>query len=123
MGCRGSRHGIQEAYLDGRKDDAAAAVPTSLIEEIALIGTVEKIRDDLEAWRASRATTMLLSGDLTTMRAMAELILGQGRARPSAHLSTAMVIRMASKRKCATMGRVSRRLFWNERWTSSRTAR
>ena len=58
------------------KDDAAAAVPTALIEEIALIGPVEKIRDNLEAWRASRATTLLVSGDLTTMRAMAELILG-----------------------------------------------
>jgi F420-dependent oxidoreductase-like protein len=76
MGYEEAATKIQEAYLDGRKDDAAAAVPTSLIEEIALIGTVEKIRDDLEAWRASRATTMLLSGDLSTMRTMAELILG-----------------------------------------------
>src|SRR6202041_3278542 len=76
MGYEEAATKIQEAYLDGRKDDAAAAVPTALIEEIALIGTVEKIRDNLEAWRASRATTMLLSGDLTTMRAMAELILG-----------------------------------------------
>jgi hypothetical protein len=51
-------------------------VPTALVEDIALIGPIEKIRDDLEAWRASRATTMLMNGDLATMRAMAELILG-----------------------------------------------
>ena len=36
----------------------------------------EKIRDDLEAWRESRATTMLINGDVTTMRTMAELVLG-----------------------------------------------
>ena len=76
MGYEEAATKIQDAYLDGRKDDAAAAVPTALVEDIALIGPIEKIRDDLEAWRASRATTLLLSGDFTTMRAMAELVLG-----------------------------------------------
>jgi len=51
-------------------------VPTALVEDIALIGPVEKVRDDLEAWRASRATTLLLNGDVATLRAMAELVLG-----------------------------------------------
>jgi hypothetical protein len=37
---------------------------------------VEKIRDDLEAWRESRATTMLVNGDLSTLQTMAELVLG-----------------------------------------------
>ena len=49
MGYEEAATKIQDAYLDGRKDDAAAAVPTSLVEEIALVGPVEKIRDDLEA--------------------------------------------------------------------------
>jgi F420-dependent oxidoreductase-like protein len=76
MGYEEAATKIQDAYLDGRKDDAAAAVPTSLVEEIALVGPVEKIRDDLEAWRESRATTMLVNGDLATLRTMAELVLG-----------------------------------------------
>ena len=76
MGYEEAAHKIQDAYLDGRKDDAAAAVPTSMVSDIALVGPVEKIRDDLEAWRESRATTMLVNGDLTTMRTMAELVLG-----------------------------------------------
>jgi len=46
---------IQDLYLDGHKDEAAAAVPTSMVEDIALIGPKEKIRDDLEAWRESIA--------------------------------------------------------------------
>ncbi len=76
MGYEEAAHKIQDAYLDGRKDDAAAAVPTSMVEDIALVGPVDKIRDDLEAWRESRATTMLVNGDLATLRTMAELVLG-----------------------------------------------
>ena len=53
---------IQELYLEGRKDEAAAAVPTAMVEEIALVGPREKIRDELEVWKASRVTTMLVNG-------------------------------------------------------------
>jgi F420-dependent oxidoreductase-like protein len=76
MGYEEAATKIQDAYLDGRKDDAAAAVPTSMVEDIALVGPVEKIRDDLEAWRASRATTLLINGDVGTLRTMADLVLG-----------------------------------------------
>jgi len=67
---------IQDLYLDGRKDEATAAVPSRMVEEIALIGPKEKIRDDLEAWKASRVTTMLLGAhNPDVMRLMAELVL------------------------------------------------
>src|SRR4029079_16705987 len=36
---------IQDAYLDGRKQDAIAAVPTALIEDVALVGPQEKVLD------------------------------------------------------------------------------
>jgi F420-dependent oxidoreductase-like protein len=67
---------IQELYLSGHKDDAAAAVPTKLIEELTLIGPVEKIRHDLDAWRESIVTTLLIAGDPATLRTAAELVLG-----------------------------------------------
>ncbi len=76
MGYEEAAHKIQDAYLDGRKDDAAAAVPTAMVEDIALVGPAAKIRDDLEAWRESRATTMLVNGDVATLRTLAELVLG-----------------------------------------------
>ncbi len=76
MGYEEAAHKIQDAYLDGRKDDAAAAVPTSMVEDIALVGPAAKIRDDLEAWRESRATSLLVNGDVQTLRTMAELVLG-----------------------------------------------
>jgi hypothetical protein len=44
--------------------------------DTALVGPGRKIRDDLEAWRESRATTMLINGDVTTLRTRAELVLG-----------------------------------------------
>ncbi len=67
---------IAELYLAGRKDEASAKVPRKLIEAMALIGPREKIRDDLERWRESIVTTILISGDQDTLRAAAELVLG-----------------------------------------------
>ena len=68
---------IQDLYLAGRKDEATAAVPREMVEAISLIGPREKIRDDLDVWRASRVTTMLVGAhDPTVMRTMAELVLG-----------------------------------------------
>ena len=67
---------IQQLFLEGRKDEATAAVPTRMVEEMALIGPKEKIRDELELWKSSMVTTMLLgSRDVGVLRTMAELIL------------------------------------------------
>ncbi|MHB8219208.1 MAG: LLM class F420-dependent oxidoreductase [Acidimicrobiales bacterium] len=74
MGYEDVARRIQSLYLEGKKDEAAAAVPTAMVEDIALVGPREKIRDDLEAWRESIATTLLVSGDAETLRTMAELV-------------------------------------------------
>ncbi len=76
MGYEREVEEIAELYLSGRKDEAAAKVPRRLIEEMALIGPREKIRDELERWRESIVTTLLISGDESTLRAAAELVLG-----------------------------------------------
>jgi F420-dependent oxidoreductase-like protein len=52
---------IQELYLDGKKDEAAAAVPDALIDEMALVGPAERIADRLQVWKASRVTTLILA--------------------------------------------------------------
>ena len=54
---------------------AASAVPTALVEELALIGPEDKIRHDLEEWRESIATTLLVGGDVSMVRKAAELVL------------------------------------------------
>ena len=76
MGYEDDVRKIQDLYLSGQKQEAAAAVPTKLIEQLTLIGPKEKIRDDLAAWRESAVTTLLIGGDTQTLRTAAELVLG-----------------------------------------------
>jgi F420-dependent oxidoreductase-like protein len=76
MGYEADVKRIQELFLSGHKDEAAAAVPTRLIEQLTLIGPQEKIRDDLEAWRESIVTTLLIAGDPATLQTAAELVNG-----------------------------------------------
>jgi F420-dependent oxidoreductase-like protein len=75
MGYEGEAKLIQDLYLDGKKEEAAATVPLQLIEDTALIGPREKLRDDLEKWRESVVGTLLVSGDINTLRTVAELVL------------------------------------------------
>jgi F420-dependent oxidoreductase-like protein len=49
---------IQEAYLDGRKDEAAALVPASLLEGMSLIGTRSHVAQRVAAMRESGVTTL-----------------------------------------------------------------
>ena len=76
MGYEAEAVKAQELYLGGRKDEAAAAIPTELVEKLALIGPEDKIRHDLEAWRDSIATTLLVAGSPEMLRQAAKLVLG-----------------------------------------------
>ncbi len=72
---------IQELYLAGRKAEAIAAVPTRLVEEIALIGPPEKIRDELAAWEESVVTTMLVQGPAFALRTIRDVLQGGSLTR------------------------------------------
>jgi F420-dependent oxidoreductase-like protein len=50
---------IQDLYLDGKKNEAAAAVPDELADEVSLVGPKDRIRDRLAAWRESPVTTLI----------------------------------------------------------------
>jgi F420-dependent oxidoreductase-like protein len=76
MGYEDAAEKIQDLYLDGKKEEAIAAVPTELVEKLALIGPEDKIRHELDAWRESIATTLLIGGDVSMVRKAAELVLG-----------------------------------------------
>ena len=54
---------IQGAYLDGRRDEAVAAVPDALIDEVSLVGPIARILDRVEAWKASHVDTLILGTD------------------------------------------------------------
>jgi len=71
---------IQDLFLDGKREAAAAAVPDALIDEISLIGPPDRIRDRLQAWqdiaRKNWVGSLVLAGaDIAAMRVIAEAVL------------------------------------------------
>ena len=80
MGYEAAAAKIQDAYLAGRRDEAIAAVPDSFIDETALVGPPERIKDRLQAWKESskdgKIGTMLLGGaSIDALRVVAEAVL------------------------------------------------
>jgi F420-dependent oxidoreductase-like protein len=65
---------IQDAYLDGRKDEAAALVPAELLERTSLIGSEGYIRDRLAAYRDTGVTTLNVMPLAPTHEARVSLI-------------------------------------------------
>jgi F420-dependent oxidoreductase-like protein len=66
---------IQDLFLAGKKDEAATAVPDALVDEVALCGPPARLREQLAEWTSSGVTTIMVSGDPTAVRTMAELAL------------------------------------------------
>ena len=61
------------AFLDGRRTEAAGLVPDAMIDELCLVGSVEHVRERLDAWRSAGVTTLLAKArDVRTIRALAE---------------------------------------------------
>jgi alkanesulfonate monooxygenase SsuD/methylene tetrahydromethanopterin reductase-like flavin-dependent oxidoreductase (luciferase family) len=65
---------IQELYLSGKKNEAVAAVPDELVDEVSLCGPRERIRDMIGAWREAGVTTLICATtSIEAVRAMAEV--------------------------------------------------
>jgi alkanesulfonate monooxygenase SsuD/methylene tetrahydromethanopterin reductase-like flavin-dependent oxidoreductase (luciferase family) len=72
MGFEDAAARIADAFLDGRRAEAVAAVPDELVDAVALVGPVERVRDRLAAWREAGATTIVVrTTDAEQLRAMA----------------------------------------------------
>jgi F420-dependent oxidoreductase-like protein len=76
MGYEAEIVAIQDLYLDGKKDEAAAKIPSELIQKMSLLGPADKIRDEIAAWDESFVTTLMISGDAALLRQAAEIVLG-----------------------------------------------
>jgi F420-dependent oxidoreductase-like protein len=70
---------IQDLYLDGRKGEAAAAVPAELIDACHLVGPATRIKDRVQRWIAAgkhgHVGSMLIGGDAKALEVMAEAVL------------------------------------------------
>jgi hypothetical protein len=65
---------IQELFLSGRKVEAMGAVPTSLVEDIALIGPAAKIRDELQLWESTVITSLIVQAPPQSLTAVADVL-------------------------------------------------
>jgi F420-dependent oxidoreductase-like protein len=65
---------IQERYLEGDRKAAMAGIPTKLVEDLALIGPIGKIKDELEAWKRTSVTTLLVGGPPQLLETIAKVV-------------------------------------------------
>lgn len=52
---------VQDLYLDGKKEEAAAAIPDELIDAIALCGPKEHVRERIQAYKEAGVGTLGVS--------------------------------------------------------------
>jgi F420-dependent oxidoreductase-like protein len=76
MGFEEEADRVQDLFLAGRRDEAVAAVPETFADEISLVGPPARIRERLEAWRASPVTSLMVSARTPEqLRQVADLVL------------------------------------------------
>jgi alkanesulfonate monooxygenase SsuD/methylene tetrahydromethanopterin reductase-like flavin-dependent oxidoreductase (luciferase family) len=80
LGYEAAAAEIQEHFLAGRRNEAAAAVPDAFIDEISLVGSAERIKDRLQAWQALAkdnwvGSLVLAGANAQAMRVVAEAVL------------------------------------------------
>ena len=61
MGYSDLAEEVQELYLAGRKEEAAARVPDDLVDQLHVVGDPAFVRERVGEWEASGVTTLLLS--------------------------------------------------------------
>jgi len=77
MGYEEEANRIQDLFMDGKRDEAIAAVPTDFADEISLVGPVGRIKERLAAWEESPVTMLNVSArDPQTLAAYAEIVKG-----------------------------------------------
>jgi len=77
MGYETETEQIQQAYLAGDKDKAAALVPDSLVEDITLVGSTEQVREDVARWEEAGVSMLLVTcRSVGELRAVADAVLG-----------------------------------------------
>lgn len=75
MGYADAADTVQQLFLEGKRAEAAAAVPDQFADEISLVGPPARIRDRLQAWKKTPITTLLAgTRDPTALRLLAEAL-------------------------------------------------
>ena len=76
MGYADAAQEIQDLFMSGKREEAFAAVPDELIDEIALCGPKARIRELLHGWKNSPVTHLNVgAAERDTLRFFAEELL------------------------------------------------
>ena len=75
MGFADEAEEIQRLFFAGKRDEAIAMVPDQFADEVSLSGPPGRIRERLQDWKKSPVTTLLINGDVSLLRNMAEWVL------------------------------------------------
>ena len=77
MGFESEAKNIQKLFLEGKRTEAAVAVPDQFADEISLVGPPERIKERLEAWKETPITSILIgTHNKDKLRQTADLVLG-----------------------------------------------
>jgi F420-dependent oxidoreductase-like protein len=71
---------IQNLFLEGKRGEAAAAVPQALVDQVSLVGPKERIVEKLSDWKAAAKqrhvdTLIARTGSVEAIRLLAEAVL------------------------------------------------
>ncbi len=61
MGYEDLADEVQEHYLAGRREEATALIPDSLVDDLHVIGEAGQVREKVAQWEETGVTTLLLS--------------------------------------------------------------
>ena len=64
---------VQNLYLAGKKAEAVAAIPLAMVEDVALVGPVDKVASDAEAWKKTCLTSIVVGGSVRHLETVAEI--------------------------------------------------
>jgi F420-dependent oxidoreductase-like protein len=77
MGFEEEAYKIQDLFFEGKRDEAIATVPDEFADEISIVGSPQRIKERLDAWRSSPVTQLLVSArDPEQMRQIRDLVKG-----------------------------------------------
>lgn len=75
MGFPDEAEQIQNLFMEGKRDEAIAAVPDQFADEISLCGPRDRVKEKLQDWENSPVTSLLINGDVNFLREAAQLVL------------------------------------------------
>jgi alkanesulfonate monooxygenase SsuD/methylene tetrahydromethanopterin reductase-like flavin-dependent oxidoreductase (luciferase family) len=65
---------VQDLYLDGKKEEAAAALPVELIDQLTLCGPRDRVAERLAVYRDAGVGTLIVSPIAPTAESRGEIV-------------------------------------------------